>query len=230
MAQWVRISLQCRRLKRHGFNPWVGKIPWSRKWQPTPVGFQNSSGILLGKFHGQRSLIGYSLWGWKEWNTIEWEHNNSIKPTLGSRWQMCEFVEKIDWGDGRSHSDKGVWPPILLESSITWIILKCYKFNREDILKRKCAEGLSSPESKMLMATCRMTSISKRHCSWEQWGWRFVGGGMSWKAFMQISAFWETHPTKPNLVILGLRRGQLLKSKMGASSMEQKSYFQNMEF
>jgi len=32
-----------------GFNPWVGKIPWKRKWQPTPV-------FLTGKFHGQRSL------------------------------------------------------------------------------------------------------------------------------------------------------------------------------
>ena len=39
--------------KRHGFNPWVRKIPWRRKWQPTPV-------FLLGKFHGQRSLAGYS--------------------------------------------------------------------------------------------------------------------------------------------------------------------------
>ena len=28
---------QCRRHERHGFNPWVGKIPWRRKWQPTPV-------------------------------------------------------------------------------------------------------------------------------------------------------------------------------------------------
>ena len=35
-----------------GFTPWVGKIPWSRKWQPTP-------GILPGKSHGQRSLMGH---------------------------------------------------------------------------------------------------------------------------------------------------------------------------
>ena len=41
-----------------GFNAWVGKIPWSMKWQPTPV-------FLPGKFHGQRSLMGYSLWGCK---------------------------------------------------------------------------------------------------------------------------------------------------------------------
>ena len=30
-------TCQCRRLKRHGFDPWVGKIPCSKKWQPTPV-------------------------------------------------------------------------------------------------------------------------------------------------------------------------------------------------
>ena len=40
------------------FNPWVGKIPWRRKWQPTPVS-------LSGKFHGQKSLAGYSPWGRK---------------------------------------------------------------------------------------------------------------------------------------------------------------------
>ena len=38
----------CQR-RRPGFNPWVGKIPWRRKWQPTPV-------FLPGKFHGQRGL------------------------------------------------------------------------------------------------------------------------------------------------------------------------------
>jgi len=30
-------SCQCRSHKRHRLNPWVGNIPWSRKWQPTPV-------------------------------------------------------------------------------------------------------------------------------------------------------------------------------------------------
>ena len=46
-------ACQCRRCKRHRFNPGVGKTPWSRKWQPTPV-------FLPEKFHGQRSLAGYS--------------------------------------------------------------------------------------------------------------------------------------------------------------------------
>ena len=47
-----------------GFNPWVGRIPWKREWQPTPV-------ILPGEFHGQRSLAGYSPWGHKESGTTE---------------------------------------------------------------------------------------------------------------------------------------------------------------
>ena len=42
-----------RRHKRHRFSPWVGKIPWWRPWQPTAV-------FLPRKFHGQRSLEGYS--------------------------------------------------------------------------------------------------------------------------------------------------------------------------
>ena len=46
-------ACQCRKCKRHGFNPWVGKIPWRRKWQPAPV-------FLPGELHGQRCLAGYS--------------------------------------------------------------------------------------------------------------------------------------------------------------------------
>ena len=38
--------------RSHGFDPWVGKIPWRRNWQPTPV-------FLPGESHGQRSLMGY---------------------------------------------------------------------------------------------------------------------------------------------------------------------------
>ena len=57
-------ACQFRRPKRRGFDPWVGKIPWRRKWQPTPV-------ILLGKSYGQRSLVGYSPWDHKELDTTE---------------------------------------------------------------------------------------------------------------------------------------------------------------
>ena len=61
---WPRISRQCRRHRRRGFRPWVRKIPWRRKWQPTPVS-------LPGKVHGQWSLVGCSPWGRKELDTTE---------------------------------------------------------------------------------------------------------------------------------------------------------------
>ena len=68
--RWYRgkeSACQCRRHKRCRFDPWVGKIPWRRKWQPTPV-------FLPEKFHRQRSLVGYSSrrGGHKEPNTIKY--------------------------------------------------------------------------------------------------------------------------------------------------------------
>ena len=57
-------ACQYRRCKRHGFDPWVWKIPWRRKWQPTQF-------LLPGESHGQRSLMGYSPWGRKESHTTE---------------------------------------------------------------------------------------------------------------------------------------------------------------
>ena len=56
--------LQCR---RPGFNPRVGKIPWGKEWQSTPI-------LLPGESHGQRSLVGYSPWGRKESDTTEQLH------------------------------------------------------------------------------------------------------------------------------------------------------------
>ena len=57
-------SCQSRSPKRRCSAPWVGKIPWRRAWQPTPV-------FLPGESHGQRSLAGYSPWGRKESDTAE---------------------------------------------------------------------------------------------------------------------------------------------------------------
>ena len=100
--------MQCWRPR---FNPWVGNIPWRRKWQPTPV-------FLPGEFHGQRSLEGCSSWGWKksvqEWVTIipslrrlRWGHKGGIlmmgliplcevwrelEPTLHT---MCRCSQKV---------------------------------------------------------------------------------------------------------------------------------------
>ena len=61
---WCRGQQSACQRRRRGFDPWVGKIPGSRKWKPTPV-------FLPGTFHGQRSLVDYSPWGLKESDTTE---------------------------------------------------------------------------------------------------------------------------------------------------------------
>ena len=70
-------ACQCRRHKRHGFDPWVGKIPWWRAWQPIPI-------FLPGEAHGWRSLAGYSLQSHKSQTRLKglsthiWSHLLSL--------------------------------------------------------------------------------------------------------------------------------------------------------
>ena len=63
-ASGKEATYQCRRHKRCGFNPWVRKIPWGRKWQSTPE-------FLPRKSHAERSLGCYSPRGCKEADTAE---------------------------------------------------------------------------------------------------------------------------------------------------------------
>ena len=70
---------QCR---RRGFDPWVGKIPWRRAWQPTPV-------FLPGESHGQRSLgkgggVSHSAWSCKESDRTEWISLTHFSVSLNS--------------------------------------------------------------------------------------------------------------------------------------------------
>ena len=61
---WTQLVKNLPASRRPGFDPWVRKISWRKKWQPTPV-------FLLGKSHGQRTLEGYSPWGRKKSDTTE---------------------------------------------------------------------------------------------------------------------------------------------------------------
>ena len=80
-----------------GFDPWVGKIPWRKKWQPTPVS-------LPGKSCGPRSLVGCSPWGCKESGTTERLTLTYLTlilglPTLGRR--LCRWCTiLIQWYQG----------------------------------------------------------------------------------------------------------------------------------
>jgi len=49
---------------RLGFDPWVGKTPWRRAWQPTPV-------FLPGESHGQKGLVDYSPKVTKSWTRLK---------------------------------------------------------------------------------------------------------------------------------------------------------------
>ena len=60
----ARLPRWCRRCRRLGFDPWVRKISWRRKWQPTPL-------FWLGEFHRQRRWAGHSPRGYKESDTTE---------------------------------------------------------------------------------------------------------------------------------------------------------------
>ena len=63
-APRVESAYQSRIHRSCGFDPWIRKIPWKRKWQPTLV-------FLPGKFHGQKSLAVYSPWDHKELDMTE---------------------------------------------------------------------------------------------------------------------------------------------------------------
>ena len=77
---------------RPRFNPRVGKIPWRRKWQPTSV-------FSPGQFHGQRSLVGYSLWGCKESDTTE--KPAPFPPLL--LFILPVFLRKVLWEELNCH-------------------------------------------------------------------------------------------------------------------------------
>ena len=55
--------------RRLRFDPWVGKIPWRRKWLPTPI-------FLPEEFYGQRSLVGYNPWDNKDSDMTEHAHTH----------------------------------------------------------------------------------------------------------------------------------------------------------
>ena len=117
--------------KRCRFSPWIGKIPWRRKWLPTPV-------FLPGESPGQRSLAGDSPRGCKESGRLsDW-----TKEQPGSVWGLLlrGAPETLFWRDG---AEEGVTAPLLLFSLFfrNWTviyILFCHPFKKVYFLFSFC--------------------------------------------------------------------------------------------
>ena len=132
---------------RDGFNPWVGKIPWKRKWQPTAV-------FLPRKFHGQRSLMNYSPYSHKESEITENVHVHTHTHTdthtqrhththrhthIPGIYSRISKPTQIQWSRGSERdSQRSAFPrktPLLilnnLNSSATWQLISLnYKLRR----------------------------------------------------------------------------------------------------
>ena len=79
-----------------GFDPWVGRIPWRRTWQPTLV-------FLAGKSHARRNLVGYSPWGRKELDTTERLHFHfSLSMTKTVAKEYGKWNSYVGWSDSQS--------------------------------------------------------------------------------------------------------------------------------
>ena len=63
LPRWLSVNESACLRRRRGFDPWVGKIFWKRKWEPTPV-------FLPGKSHVQRGLASYSPYGVRDGHNL----------------------------------------------------------------------------------------------------------------------------------------------------------------
>ena len=109
VPQMVRNLLQCRRPR---FDPWGGKIPWRRKWRPTLV-------FLPEKSHGQRSLVGCSLWDSKELGTTQQLTHTLHTKFFGVQTNWSEDKAGVIGSEGRNLSAfLGPWKDLPLSYHI----------------------------------------------------------------------------------------------------------------
>ena len=107
-------------MQETGFDPWVGKIPWRRKWQPTPV-------LWPGEFHGQRPLMGYSPKGRKESDMTKWLTVFSVYVCVcvcrgGEKKKEREWWSPLQWHEvGESR----LWQDPITATSLSIPCLAC---------------------------------------------------------------------------------------------------------
>ena len=157
--------------RRPGFDPWVRKIPWRRKWQPTLV-------LLPGESHGQRSLVGYSPWSQRV--THDWETNTFIHMILSRASSVqfsCSVMSNTLWPHGLQHarplcpsSAPGVYSNLC---SLTWwchLTISSSVIPSSSRLQSFPASG-SFPTSQLLTTGGQILEFQLQHQSF-QWIFR----------------------------------------------------------
>ena len=85
------VKASARNAGDQGSIPGLGRLPWRRKWQPTPL-------FLPGESHGRRSLVGYSPQSRKEWDMTEWLHFHFLVFLPGESQGQRSLVGCRIWG------------------------------------------------------------------------------------------------------------------------------------
>ena len=152
LLRWLSGKESICQCRRRGFNPWVGKIPWRRKWQPPPV-------FLPGQSHGQRSLVGYSPWGHKESDmNEETKHAHNISQ---AKWHTHQHNDRSK-PDLKGHKEGGgpipenphTFPKIAYEiHSLAYEITYCYK-NWPHVCRWYHSKGRSKEKLKSFLMSC----------------------------------------------------------------------------
>ena len=109
LPRWLSCKESACQCRGHRFDPWVGKIPWRRDWQPTPI-------FLPRESHGQRSLVGCYQWGCKESHTTEHAHMQT--PTNIQTHTHLYSVFKVFY---LGPSLVVQWLRICLPMQVTWV-------------------------------------------------------------------------------------------------------------
>ena len=159
------ILLQCKKCR---FNPWDGKIPWRRAWQPTPV-------LLPGESHGQKRLVGYSPEGcrvrrdWSNWTCTQESEN-----------VLCGEMLAVEVGKhgaevGLLHPDS-LSPSLLfcLRDRLTW---KTLKFHQNWICCNTKNVVFSHPRKLLTV----VLSVTRQRTLMKHMSWKWLSLFMPWR-------------------------------------------------
>ena len=125
------MCLQCR---RSGFHPWVRKIPWRRKWLPTPV-------CLPWEFHGQRSLVGYSPWRLKQHDSVTNKHG--VKMLNITNTKQINNLNTIKFNILFIWPESDVWQMVFL---LSCYIVSIKSIQLKQCIKRRSISGVAQKE------------------------------------------------------------------------------------